>query len=99
MSGIPACLQRSFCPPLLRCRDLSSPFVCELEGLFEEHVPTYSRHDKQRCIEQWGSRLEDGALGCWEGLGERDSAFGGASWGSSDSRAHRLLAQGLSHGS
>lgn len=43
-------------------RDLSSPFVSDLEGVFERYNPAYCRDRKQRGIENWGKRLQEGGL-------------------------------------
>ena len=43
-------------------RDLSSPFIRELEDVMERHVSTYNRFQKQRGVEEWGERLEEGGL-------------------------------------
>lgn len=43
-------------------RDLSSSFAKELEDIMEKHVPTYNRFHKQRGIEEWGERLQEGGL-------------------------------------
>ena len=44
------------------CRNLSHEFVDELEELFERYTPHYCRHSKQRDLDSWGQRLEQG--GC-----------------------------------
>lgn len=41
-------------------RNLSDPFICHLEDLFEAYNPTYNRHQKQRDVDQWKDTLEHG---------------------------------------
>ncbi|GAB4816672.1 hypothetical protein N2152v2_003718 [Parachlorella kessleri] len=43
-------------------RDLSHDFVDELEELFERCNPHYCRHSKQRDLDSWGQRLEQGGM-------------------------------------
>jgi SAM-dependent methyltransferase len=43
-------------------RSLSSPFIQELEDVMEKHVTTYNRYQKQREVEEWGERLQEGGL-------------------------------------
>lgn len=43
-------------------RNLSSPFIQELEDVMEHHVTSYNRYQKQRGIEEWGERLQEGGL-------------------------------------
>lgn len=43
-------------------RCLSSPFIQELEDVMEKHVTTYNRYQKQREVEEWGERLQEGGL-------------------------------------
>ena len=52
-------------PPYLtpRRRDLGHEFVDELEELFERYNPHYCRYTKQRDLDQWGGRLEQGERG------------------------------------
>ena len=44
-------------------RDLSSPFMRELEDIMERHITTYNRFQKQRAVDDWGERLQEG--GCF----------------------------------
>jgi hypothetical protein len=41
-------------------RNLNDPFIRRLEDLFEKYNPNYSRHSKQRDLEQWKDTLEHG---------------------------------------
>jgi len=43
-------------------RDLSSDFIAELEDVVERHVPEYNRFQKQRRLEVWGERLQEGNM-------------------------------------
>jgi SAM-dependent methyltransferase len=43
-------------------RDLSSPFMKELEDIMELHISNYNRHQKQRAVDIWSERLTEGAL-------------------------------------
>lgn len=43
-------------------RDLNSDFICELEDVMERHVASYNRYHKQRSLEDWGERLQEGGL-------------------------------------
>lgn len=43
-------------------RDLSSPFMRELEDVLERHVAGYTRAQKQRGVDDWGERLQEGGL-------------------------------------
>lgn len=43
-------------------RELSSSFSRELEDIMEKHVTTYNRFQKQRGVEEWGERLQEGGL-------------------------------------
>jgi hypothetical protein len=42
------------------CRDLSSPFVCELEALLEGLNPDYCRASRQHNPPAWTNALTDG---------------------------------------
>ena len=44
------------------CRDLSKPFVEELEALIEDHNPNYQRSCKQRTQDKWEPQLTQDGL-------------------------------------
>ena len=43
-------------------RDLSSPFVKELEDVMEAHILNYNRYQKQRAVDIWSEKLTEGHL-------------------------------------
>lgn len=49
----------------------SSEFVVELEDVMEKHVGRYNRYQKQRGVEEWGERLQEGGESASEAVGLR----------------------------
>lgn len=43
-------------------RDLGSHFAREIEDIVEKHIPTYSRFQKQRSMEEWAGKLSCNGL-------------------------------------
>jgi len=43
-------------------RDLSSPFMKELEEIMEMHISNYNRYQKQRAVDVWSEKLTEGDL-------------------------------------